>query len=711
MIRRTFLLVLIYQLSFRSCEQIDVEDVAIDKSIDRISTDKNDVCTTPACIIAAQNIDMKMNKSVDPCDDFYHYVCGNFINTTVIPDDKIGISSLREISYKLNGQLDKILNKPSMVKEPEPFKFTRHLYRTCMDTVAINKLGEDTLLKYVDQIGGWPVLKNNQWNEILFDWKNTILKINENNYWLTTFFKFEIKDDYENMTKHVHLNEFSSEIARRFLIEGLKNEKVINYFNSMINMSIAMGANKRDDTEEELKKALEFEIELVKLTRPSKEYQNKSLLYNPMTLGELKLKYSYFPWEEIINYYLQYSNTTVNDNEIIIVNNPVFFTKLDGLINKTPKRDLANFVIWYFIQDNARFMSDKIQEIQRGRKTTLARWIQCTNILNEHIPIIASALYARNYVSKNIKENINSMVKTIGNRFSKQVENSNWMDDETKKNAQNKIRTMTSDLVYPDELFDDEKLNEYYKDLKFNENNNFIDTILCIKLFNDKTSWNLLRQNENGWEDFAKMTITVNSFYDPSINKIIIPAGILQGEFFDNELPQYMNYGGIGKIIGHEMMHTFDIKNCYASKNVLNWQSKMGNDNYIKKAQCIIDQYGNYTVKEVNMNLNGSNSLVENIADIGGTKVAYLAYQDWLKDNKLDKKLLSFTQSQMFWISLASSSCSKDRIEILKYIVSSDAYSPAQFRVNGPLSNIQEFSKDFKCQEGSIMNPKIKCTI
>lgn len=105
--------------------------------------------------------------------------------------------------------------------------------------------------------------------------------------------------------------------------------------------------------------------------------------------------------------------------------------------------------------------------------------------------------------------------------------------------------------------------------------------------------------------------------------------------------------------------------------------------------------------------------MVENIADIGGIKIAYLAYQDWLKNNKPDKKLsnFSFTQSQMFWISLASSSCSKDRTEILKYIVSSAAYSPAQFRVNGPLSSLQEFSNDFKCQEGSTMNPKTKCTI
>lgn len=466
---------------------------------------------------------MKMDKSVDPCDDFYHYVCGNFINTTKIPDDKIGISSLKEISYKLNEQLGNILSKPSMLKEPEPFKFTRHLYKTCMDTVAINKLGGDTLLKYIDQIGGWPVLKNNQWNETLFDWRNTILKINENNYWLTTFFKLEIKVDYENITKRViHLNEFSSEISRRFLIEGFTNEKVINYFNSMINMSIAMGANKRDDAVEELKRALEFEIELVKLTRPSEEYQNKILLYNPMTLRELKLKYSYFPWEQITNYYLQYSNTTVNDNEIIIVNNPVFFTKLDGLIMKTSKRDLANFVIWYFIQNNARFMSDKIQEIQRGRKTTLARWIQCTNVVNEHVPIITSALYVRNIFNKNIKTDIDSMVKTIGNRFSTQVENSNWMDDESRKNALNKIKTMTNDLAYPNELFDDQKINEYYKDVKFNENDNFIDTIFCIKLLNDKISWRTLRQNikENRWEYFAKMAVTVNSFYDASINKI-----------------------------------------------------------------------------------------------------------------------------------------------------------------------------------------------
>merc|ERR1711971_784643 len=209
----------------------------------------------------------------------------------------------------------------------------------------------------------------------------------------------------------------------------------------------------------------------------------------------------------------------------------------------------------------------------------------------------------------------------------------------------------------------------------------------------------------------------VNAFYNPAENSINFPAGILDGVFFQEDRPLYMNYGAIGFVVGHEITHGFDDQGSQkdGEGNLVDWWEPETKTRYLEKARCIIEQYGNYTVEVEGetLNVNGINSQGENIADNGGVKEALLAYNRLTERHGVEPILpgMNFSPRQLFWLSSARVWCNAKRPGALKKQVLTDPHSPAQFRVNGPLANLREFSQDWGCPVGSPMNPVKKCQV
>ncbi|KAG5889087.1 hypothetical protein JTB14_004931 [Gonioctena quinquepunctata] len=307
------------------------------------------------------------------------------------------------------------------------------------------------------------------------------------------------------------------------------------------------------------------------------------------------------------------------------------------------------------------------------------------------------------------------MVDDIRAEFEDILKSVEWMDDETRMNAIDKARSMTSHIAYPDELLDNRKLEEFYDGLELDPNQ-YMRSILNVTLFGTRFSFKRLRQavNKTDWVTHGRPAV-VNAFYSSIENSIQFPAGILQGVFFSDDRPRYMNYGAIGFVIGHEITHGFDDQGRQFDKdgNLVNWWQESTKTAFVEKAQCIIDQYGNYSVPDLKLNLNGINTQGENIADNGGLKESYLAYQNWVQRNGEEPKLpgLKYTPNQMFWVSAANTWCSVYRSESLKLRILTGYHSPGEFRVLGPLSNSEYFYKDFNCPEGSKMNPVKKCKV
>lgn len=518
----------------------------------------------------------------------------------------------------------------------------------------------------------------------------------------------------------IDLDQASLGLSREYLSKGFEDKIVRAYYDYMVDIAVILGANKTT-AKTELRESLDFEMKLANISLPNEKRRNASLLYNPMSIEELSKNFSSIPWKEYFNTLLAPS-AHVEDNEVVIVSVPSFISSLEKLLSTTPKRVQANYVMWRAAAASVSYLTENVRKRQLQYSTALsgktereARWKECVDIVSGSLSISVGAIYVRKYFKEDAKKNALEMVADIKEEFTKILKKVDWMDDETRESALDKAASMTSHIAYPDELLDNKKLEEFYEKLELTEGN-YLESILNLTLFGTEYSFSKLRKpvNKSDWVSHGRPAI-VNAFYSSIENSIQFPAGILQGTFFNNDRPRYMNYGAIGFVIGHEITHGFDDQGRQFDKegNLVDWWAYETKENYLERAECIVNQYGNYTVEEVGLNLNGINTQGENIADNGGIKEAYNAYKEWVRRNHPEPKLpgLSYSPEQMFWISAANTWCSKYRPEAMKLRITTGFHSPGEFRVLGPFSNMNEFSKDFNCPVDSKMNPSKKCAV
>ncbi|GLV37814.1 Neprilysin 2 [Carabus blaptoides fortunei] len=682
---------------------------------------QDDVCLTPGCIHIASKVLKDINPKVEPCDDFYEFACGNFIKNTNIPDDKSSVTTFSVISDQLQEQLRTMIEEDIQPNEPKPFVLAKKLYKACMNKTSIEARGLGPMKEMITKLGGWPVLEGTNWKDGDFDWKQSVYKFRKVGYSVDYFIDFSVGIDFKNSTRRIiDLDQAQLGLRREYLIKGLEDKIVKAYYEYMIDIAVIFGAE-REAAKKELMDSLQFEIKLANISLPIEKRRNATQLYNPMSIEEMQQKHPTIPWMEYINSLLP-SGIQIQNNEIIVNSVPSYIKGLEKLLQETPKRTLANYVAWRAAGASVSYLTEELRKRQleygtvlNGKTERESRWKECIDITSGSLAISTGALYVRKYFDEESKKKALEMVQDIRAEFKEILEHLDWMDDETKKSALEKAASMSSHIAYPDELLDDKKLEEFYENLDLSDEL-YLESILNLTQFGTDFSFNRLRKpvNKTDWVSHGRPAI-VNAFYSSIENSIQFPAGILQGTFFSSDRPRYMNYGAIGFVIGHEITHGFDDQGRQFDKdgNLVDWWAAPTKEAFLKKAQCIIDQYGNYTVPEINLNLNGINTQGENIADNGGIKEAYLAYNKWVERNSAEQKLpgLPYTPQQMFWISAANTWCSKYRPESLKLRVTTGYHSPGQFRVLGPMSNLEEFAKDFSCPVGSKMNPKHKCKV
>ncbi|XP_058793376.1 neprilysin-2-like isoform X2 [Phymastichus coffea] len=587
-------------------------------------------------------------------------------------------------------------------------------------SALIEEQGLEPIIDVLEKLGGWPVLLDD-WNENTFDWKDSVYRNRIIGYSVDYFISFDIDVDSKNSSKRIiTLDQTWLSLPREYLSKGLENEVVKAYYNYMVDIAVILGGN-RDRVTKELLDSLNFEIKLAKISLPNENRRNASELYNPMTVEELSRLYPSVPWLEYMNKMMT-PFVELDSSEVVNVKEPKFIIELERLLRITPKRVQANYAAWRLVRDSVEYLNEDIRRRQliywtevTGETEREPRWQECVDVVSGGLSLSIGALYVRKYFDEEAKKNVVEMVTGIRKEFRKIIEKVDWMDEETRLAALEKADAMSSFIAYPNELLDDNKLDKYYESLTI-ERGNYLESILNLTLFATEYTLSQLRKpvNKSDWITYGDAAV-VNAYYSPNDNSMQFPAGILQGEFFDKDRPQYMNYGAIGFVMGHEITHGFDDQGSQYDKdgNLAEWWREETKKKFLQKAQCIIHQYGNYTDEDVGLSLNGVNTQGENIADNGGIKEAYYAYNDWERRNSKEPLLpgLDYTPQQMFWISAANVWCTKQRSEMLKLDILTDEHSPGEFRVIGPLSNMPEFARDFNCPVGSRMNPLKKCAV
>lgn len=680
------------------------------------------ICHSPGCVHTASKLLLNMDDSVDPCDDFYDFACGSFVKNTRIPDDKTSVNTFSIITDELQEQIRTLLDEPIMPEEPKPYVLAKKLYQACMNRTAIEARGVQPLLDTMRQLGGWPVLEGKNWDEKSFSWEQSVYKFRLAGYSVDYFLDFSISVDVKNSTKRIiDLDQATLGLSREYLNRGFSDKLVQAYYEYMVDIATLLGAD-RALAEVDLKESLLFEMQLANISLPLEKRRNATSLYNPMTIAELQQKFPKIPWLEYINRLLT-PHWKVDLNEIAIVSVPKYISDLEVLLETTPKRVQANYVMWRVAGSSVAYLTENLRKRQLAYVTTLSgkteresRWKECTDTASSSMSIAVGALYIRKYFNENSKANALEMVNDIRQQFRKTLTEVDWMDEETRKEALEKADAMSSHIAYPGEMLDNEKLTEFYSGLEMSDDK-LMESVLNLTLFGTEYMFSKLRQpvNKTDWITHGRPAI-VNAFYSSIENSIQFPAGILQGAFFSAKRPAYMNYGAIGFVIGHEITHGFDDQGRQFDKsgNLVDWWQEMTKQKYLEKAKCIIDQYSNYTVKEVGLNLNGVNTQGENIADNGGIKEAYYAYEAWTRRHGEEPRLPGlekFSPKQLFWLSAANTWCSVYRNEAIKLRITTGFHAPGRFRVVGPMSNMEEFSKDFNCPSGTHMNPVKKCKV
>ncbi|XP_052866851.1 neprilysin-2 isoform X1 [Anopheles cruzii] len=688
--------------------------------------DKNcdNVCLTPGCIQSASKALEQMDQEVEPCDDFYNYACGKFVKETIIPDEKVSVNTFSVIGDLLQQQLRSLVSDEINDSEATPFKLAKNLYKLCMNKTRIEDKGIKPLLDILDTLGGWPVLKGDSWDlDSSWSWVKSVKDFRKHGYSTDYFFDFSIGSDLKNSTRRIiDTDQALLSVSREYLVKGMENPIVSAYYNYMVDMAVLLGAEEAR-AKRELLDSLNFEMALANISLPNEKRRNATALYNPMTVKEFQQRYPYTDWLEYFNAILKDTNIAIDENEVIIVSVPSFMEELGPLLQNTPKRVMANYVMWRISGFSSIFLTEKLRKRQLQYTTALSgkqeqepRWKECVELTAGSLPISVGALYIRKYFREDSKRAALDMVNDIKAVFVDILKKVDWMDEVTRESALEKVSTMATHIGYPDELMSDGKIAEYYKDLEFQPDSNYLNTILYMNQFGTTKAFKKLRQpvNKTDWITHSRPAI-VNAFYSSIENSIQFPAGILQGQFFSYDRPKYMNYGAIGFVIGHEITHGFDDQGRQFDKNgnLVDWWQADTKKAYLEKARCIIEQYGNFTEPNVKLNLNGINTQGENIADNGGIKEAYYAYRKWAEKHGPEPRLpgLNLNPEQLFWLSAAQTWCSVYRPETMKMRITTGVHSPGQFRVLGPMSNMHEFAKDFNCPVGSPMNPEHKCEV
>ncbi|ELV14246.1 Membrane metallo-endopeptidase-like 1 [Tupaia chinensis] len=582
-----------------------------------------------------------MDPSQEPCDDFYQYACGGWLQRHVIPETNSRYSVFDILRDELEVILKAVLENSTTEDRPA-VKKAKMLYRSCMNQSVIEKRDSQPLLDILEAVGGWPVAMDD-WNETkgpewLLERQLAVMNTQFNRRVLIDLF---IWNDDQNSSRHIiYIDQPTLGMpSREYYFNGGSNQKVRKAYLQFM-MSVAtmlredMSLPKNSHlVQEDMMQVLELETQLANATAPQEERHDVTTLYHRMDLEELQNKFGLKNLENIMDIY--------------------------------PARTMQNYLVWRLVLDRISSLSQRFKDARVNYRKALygttveeVRWRECVSYVNSNMESAVGSLYVKEAFPGDSKSMVRELINKVRAVFVETLDELGWMDEESKKKAQEKAMSIREQIGYPDYILEEKNkhLDEEYSNLNFSEDLYFENGLQNLKAGAHRSLKKLREKvDQNLWIIGAAV---VNAFYSPNRNQIVFPAGILQPPFFSKEQPQALNFGGIGMVIGHEITHGFDDngRNFDKNGNMLDWWSNFSAQHFREQSECMIYQYGNYSWDLADeQNVNGFSTLGENIADNGGVRQAYKAYLKWMAEGGKDQQLpgLELTYNQLFFINYA----------------------------------------------------------
>ena len=627
----------------------------------------------------------EFNYLVRPQDSLYDHVNSNWLDNTPIPDDQVGWGSymtLREESYSNQDMLikkiiERIENNNPFISDEE-LKIA-NLYKSFIDRDKVNRLGYDPILpelKIISEI-----------SNVIDLWQYFSRSIKSGSSIPLRIFIYDDLKDPLNYTIYIDQGGLGLPDRDYYLEDNYKEIRsaYITHIENLLRL-----ASIKNPKQKALS-AFEIENELAKVQLSRLEMRDPERIYNPYKkdrLYDLGGKY----WNEWVE------ELGLENQNKFIVESPVYITALINLMNEIPIDKWKDYLIVRLVKGSAGSLSDdfilesfEFSKILTGREKLPDLWKRAVGLVNGIMGDALGKIYVNEFFPPEYKDKMEILVDNLLESYRIGIQELEWMSDETKKRALEKLSKMRVKIGYPEVWDDYEGLEINPDDLYGNLNNSAIFGYKkALERLNgpvDRREWSMSPQ-------------TVNAYFSPTKNEIVFPAAYLQPPNFNPKADDAVNYGAIGVTIGHEISHAFDDKGSQfdGDGNLRNWWTKEDRDNFDKRTALLANQYSQYEVLP-GRTLNGELTLGENIADLGGAKAAFRAYKISLKGEP-SPIIDNYTGEQRFFIGTAQSDRVKFRDEIYEMRVATSVHSPSRFRVDGVIINMKEFHKAFSTEKG-----------
>ncbi len=634
-----------------------------------------------------------MDKSADPKSNFYQYACGNWLTQTQIPSSESSYGSFNEIKDRNEINLRKILEEIAADKnaaQGSNRQKIRDLYLSAMDTLKIEKQGLQPLSEDLNAID-----KLSSLNE-LYKLLSTFHKKGVGAVFSFSVFA-DLKSSNENMC---YLNQGGINLPDRDFYfdaryEGIKKA----YMQHVENMFKLLGQN-AEQAKSAMEVVLKIETALASESMNMVQLRDIEAQYNKFTTAEVKQKYANLNWDSYLN-----DLGLKNLPQSIVVCQPKFYSALNELIVKTPLKDWKTYLKWSLIHSAAPYLDQKtVKEnfsfygtVLSGTKVMRPRWKKSLQIVDGALGEALGQIFVDKYFNDEAKKKVNALVDNLIAAYKERINSRDWMSQETKVAALQKLDKIYRKLGFPDKWKDysalEVKTDSYLSNIYRSNLFDFKDMLDQLGKPVDKTKWGMTPP-------------TVNAYYNPTTNEITFPAGIMQPPFFNAQADDAANYGCMGAIIGHELTHGFDDEGCKfdSEGNMKDWWMEADKKKFEEKTKLLVNQFDNYVAID-STHVNGQLTLGENIADLGGLTISYYAYKMSLNGKK-SEVIDGFTGEQRFFIAWAQGWKTLMRPQALKQLIATNPHSPGNFRAIGPLSNMPEFYEAFSIQPGDAMYRK-----
>ena len=631
-----------------------------------------------------------IDRTANACVDFYQFANGGWLKNNSLPAAYSRWGSFEELGEKNQATLTKILEGAAAstdASKPRNYRMIGTYYANCMDSAAAERAGVAPLKEILDDI------------DDIDDKKDIVEEVAEmQSAGARVLFGFGSTQDAKNSTSVIG-GAFQGGLGlpdRDYYFKtDPQSQEIRKNYVAHVQRMLQLGGTPAAQAASDAQRVMAFETALASSARTRVELRNPELNYNYRTRAQLDSMTPNWDWGEY------FEHLGRKDIPAVDVQNPKFFATVDSLVAHAPLSDWKAYLRWKAIKDAAPLLSSAFvnedfafQKTLSGAKEILPRYKRCTRAADFGLRDALGQAYVEQNFPPQAKARAMEMIRNMETVLRERITALPWMSDATKKMALTKLAAFTKKIGYPDKWRD-------YSSLEIKKGS-FLENVYAVNKYENKRDLAMIGKPVDRAE-WGMTPPTVNAYYNPSMNEIVFPAGILQPPFFSPTADDAVNYGGMGSVIGHEMSHGFDDQGSQfdAEGNLKNWWSDADLAAFKQRTGLVVSQYDAYTVLD-SVHVQGKLTLGENIGDLGGLNIAYYALQKAL-EGKPRTTIDGFTPEQRFFLAWAQVWRQQITPQNQRQRILTDSHAPGRWRTNGPISNMPEFAKAFGCKPGDPM--------